>query len=424
MKRITIESHNTEIQIISKTEADSIMEVIEELIIPALKASGFHEDTINDGLSNYVDEHNPLEKEMCDQVDCNNERDMNICNECFDKLMYKPSDDPVQIEREETETLRCEGCGDSHVRLNVDNLCEDCAQAQEEYDNTCPSCGGDTENPADYCNECQEEEEAKYEEEMEEEGVIPTNMWNTGIIRGGWEVPPADDKSVEPEQADIPEPESTVPLPNPSDLMGTIYTEVEPQKLNLPEPVEEVIPEPVAVSVWNTTVLANERTTEINEARRIVQQKREEERKIKLAKKEKERIANLKPIEHSEEQYQRLLAEEKDVQEKFDNGEWKIGDWSGKKLNCSSVKTVYNVDCDGSCSICPVGNHDRKESMSKGVFYCKNCENFFTEAVPAGYCPECGVHRYSSDNNRKEFCSKHWDMNREENDYTAGADEN
>ena len=59
MKKIVLESQGREINITSLEEVETIQDIVTELIIPAFQASGFSKETINDGLSEYLDEYLP-----------------------------------------------------------------------------------------------------------------------------------------------------------------------------------------------------------------------------------------------------------------------------------------------------------------------------------------------------------------------------
>jgi len=283
MKKIVLESQGREVNITSLEEVETIQDIVTELIIPSFQASGFHPDTIADGLADYLDlyrgpvkstfcpdceelsqslekgssayqvldknyqiihselanaekritNHVAKEIKMAEQiVELQEENEMlhNQLNEQEAEENGNPQPDIICAIGTVGEAMAAETaigeetrvCPECDERYPVDEFNGDMCNGCDEYRTSCPECGGMTDNDWADCDECVEEEERRYEEEMndlgENEGdciqtAPPANTWNTGIkptLQSGWAVPPTE-HTVEPEQEEIPEPPVELP---------------------------------------------------------------------------------------------------------------------------------------------------------------------------------------------------------------------
>lgn len=198
MNKIRIEGANGHVEISTRHEAEEINDVLQDLIVPALRAYGFAPDTIQDGFTEYCEDFS--EERIYDKVDTSNV-DWPVIDDLVqgmrDTFIGKPvvdrrSDEGLvrteelcqcaECEKEFPESLinrgLCEDCYDTFM------LCDTCGRETDNYGNTCSDCEeasntcGDCGNLYDDCT-CEEEQRTTAEEgeEFQPQPQISTGGW-------------------------------------------------------------------------------------------------------------------------------------------------------------------------------------------------------------------------------------------------------
>lgn len=423
MKKIILETHGREINITSLEEVEMIDEIVNELVVPALQACGFHEKNIIDAFHGWLEDHDPnygcnepeeytktsgplphgIYCERCQGGFQPVSHDEKLCHVC---RAGRTDEEPVV----EGVGIECGHCGDTYDENSIiDGLCEDCRECRD----SCPQCGGYTENDFDFCDECVHEQDEEYEREMEELGenegdCIQTRPSEPQHVGGCWSTA---------------EPWSTAPNESPK---------MEPEQKELPEPQKT----PQAVGMWSVKELEPEVPVKTAFEPELSAEERDNDPDTDYCPDCGEELVNDEcpicddPYELSQEEKDRnfenstmRLAE---VQKSYDEGKWSPNEDDEENfVSCDNVHDHFpNVDCE-YCHKCPVGSRSHKAGLEHGLFYCSRCDNFWKEPFPLGCCPECGVHAGSGDRRgQEEFCGLHWDINRKSDGYEADEEEN